>query len=112
MRVRDQLGQHGETAISCLRTAAMLIKQAIPDDHGLRFTESAAYNLREALEAVVNGRAPSSDKEPDVIAAWETYKLEIEQPTADRAAALAQFESVLQQVTDRSSRRSYMRPAY
>ena len=53
-----ELSDRGEKAAAALRTAARLIAQAGHDDTGLRFTESAAYNLREALEAVVTGRTP------------------------------------------------------
>jgi len=55
-RIRQDLGKSAEKIISCLRTAADLIAQAGLDGRGLRFAESAAYNLREALDAVVQGK--------------------------------------------------------
>lgn len=106
-RIVDELAQRGEKAIDCLRTAAVLIRQAVTDDHGLRLSESAAYNLREALDAVVAGRAPAEGGLPAVIAAWRRYQQEVEQPDTDRSGSLARLKDVLRHVADDEHRSSY-----
>ena len=55
-RLRTELGERAEKVLGCLRTAATLVAQAEADVSGLRLAESAAYNLREALNHVVEGR--------------------------------------------------------
>lgn len=97
----------GERVLGCLRTAAVLIKQAVDDDRGLRLAGSAGYNLREALDAVVEGRSPVSGGLPAILEAWDRYQLEMDQPGADRAASLKALEDVLRQVTENRDRNSY-----
>lgn len=55
-RLRTELGARAEKVLGCLRTAAALVTQAEADVSGLRLAESAAYNLREALNHVVEVR--------------------------------------------------------
>lgn len=97
----------GERVLGCLRTAAVLIKQAVDDDRGLRLAESAGYHLREALNAVVEGRSPVSGGLPAILGAWDRYQLEADQPGADRAASLQALEDVLRRVADNRDRSSY-----
>ncbi|UJW29796.1 hypothetical protein L3Q67_31810 [Saccharothrix sp. AJ9571] len=40
----------GEKVLCCLRAAGALLTRAMADDTGLRYLESAAYNLRQAFD--------------------------------------------------------------
>jgi chaperonin GroEL len=106
-RIVDELSSRGEKAVTCQRTAAELIKQAVDDDRGLRLAESAGYNLREALDAVVTGRPPVSGGLPAILAAWERYQSEVAQPDADMTASLSALEDVLHRVAENRDRSSY-----
>ncbi|MGH3962847.1 MAG: hypothetical protein ACRDRY_06265 [Pseudonocardiaceae bacterium] len=106
-RIVGELPTRGEKVIGCLRTAAVLIKQAVDDDRGLRLAESAGYNLREALDAVVAGRSPVSGGLPAILEAWDRYQSEANQPGADRAASLQAVEDALQRVAENRDRSSY-----
>jgi hypothetical protein len=106
-RVVDELSDRGEKVVAALQTAAVLITQAVHDDTGLRFAESAAYNLREALEAVVSGRTPVLGGLPVVIEAWERFEREVAQPGNDDAASLETFGVVLRNAAERQDRNSY-----
>ena len=59
------------------------------DDRDLRLAESAAYNLREALDSVIGGRDAADGGLPAVLEAWRRFKAEVAQPNADIAAARA-----------------------
>lgn len=106
-RIVGELPARGEKVVGCLRTAAVLIKQAIDDDRGLRLAESAGYNLREALDAVVAGHSPVSGGLPAILEAWERYQSEVDQPGADRAASLKALEDELRRVAENRDRSSY-----
>lgn len=97
----------GERVLSCLRTAAVLIKQAVGDDRGLRLAESAGYNLREALDAVVESRSPVSGGLPAILKAWGRYQSEVDQPEADRAASLQALLDTLRRVAEKRDQSSY-----
>ncbi len=60
-RVVAELGRHGEKIVAWLRTANALIAQAVDDDSRTSLADSAGYNLREALDAVVKGRPPAGN---------------------------------------------------
>jgi hypothetical protein len=106
-RVVAELSDRGEKAVAALRTAAVLIAHALHDETGLRFAESAAYNLREALEAVVAGRTPVPGGLPVVIEAWERFQDEVGQPDNDNIASLNTFGAVLRRAAERQDRSSY-----
>jgi hypothetical protein len=97
----------GERVFGCLRTAAVLIKQAVGDDGGLRLAESAGYNLREALDTVVKGRSPVSGGLPAILDAWDRYQSEVDQPEADRAASLQALLDALRRVAEKRDQSSY-----
>lgn len=97
----------GGRVVDCLRTAAVLIKQAVGDDRGLRLAESAGYNLREAFDAVVEGRSPVSGGLPAILEAWVRYQSEVDQPEVDRAASLQALLDTLRRVAERRDRSSY-----
>jgi hypothetical protein len=73
-RIITELGRRGDKVINCLHTATFLISQAC--DHGgvPRLAEGAAYNLREALNAVVEGRPAPEGGIGDVAEAWKRYQ--------------------------------------
>jgi hypothetical protein len=106
-RLVGELPGRGEKVVECLRTAAELIKQAVDDERGLRLAESAGYNLREALDAVIAGRSPVSGGLPAILEAWDRYQLEAHQPGVDRAASLTALEDALRRVADNRNRSSY-----
>lgn len=106
-RIVGELPDRGEKVVGCLRTAAVLIKDAVDDGRGLRLAESAGYNLREALDAVVAGRSPVGDGLPAILEAWDRYRSEASQPGADRATSLQELEDVLARVSENRERSSY-----
>jgi hypothetical protein len=106
-RVVAELSDRGRKAVAALRTAAVLIVQAVHDETGLRFAESAAYNLREALDAVVTGRIPVAGGLPTVIEAWERFEREQAQPGNDNAASLEAFGTMVRSAAQRQDRNSY-----
>ncbi|WP_406170297.1 hypothetical protein [Streptomyces sp. NBC_00996] len=106
-RVVAELSDRGRKAVAALRTAAVLIAQAVHDETGLRFAESAAYNLREALEAVVTGRTPVPGGLPAVIEAWKQFERERAQPGNDDTASLEMFGTVVRSAAERQDRNSY-----
>lgn len=106
-RVVAELPDQGEKVVRALRTASVLIAQALGDETGLRFAESAAYNLREALDAVVAERPPVRGGLPVVIEAWERFEHEVTQPGNDDAASREAFSAVLRSAKERQDRNSY-----
>jgi hypothetical protein len=106
-RIVGELPDRAEKVVGCLHTAAVLIKDAVDDGRGLRLAESAGYNLREALDAVVGGRSPVGDGLPVILEAWDRYRSEVSQPGADRAASLQALEDVLARVSENRERSSY-----
>jgi hypothetical protein len=106
-QIVTELSDQGKKALAALRTAAVLIEQALHDETGLRFAESAVYNLREALDAVVAGRTPVPGGLPMVIEAWEQFEREVAQPGNDGVASLETFGVVVRRATERQDRNSY-----
>ena len=106
-RIVGELPVRGEKVLGCLRTAAVLLKQAVDDDRGLRLAESAGYNLREALDAVVVDRKPVRGGLPAILEAWGRYQSEANQPGTDRAVSLHALEEVLRRVAEKRDRSSY-----
>lgn len=78
---------HGEKVLAALSTAAHLIGMAQDDGTGLRLAESAAYNLREALDAVVVGEDAGSSGMEAVKDALERFHAETADPQIDKEAA-------------------------
>ncbi|MFD3912754.1 hypothetical protein [Streptomyces sp. NPDC058603] len=106
-RVVAKLSDRGKKAVAALRTAAVLIAQAVHDETGLRLAEGAAYSLREALDAVVTGRIPSPGGLPLVIQAWAQFEREQAQPGNDDVASLETFGMVMRSTTKKQDRNSY-----
>lgn len=106
-RLVTELGGQGNKVIDCLRTAAALISQAGHARSGLRLAESAAYNIREALDAVVEGRAAPEGGVGAAVAAWRRYQLAVGEPGADAAAARAELDGVLGRLEQDEERQAF-----
>src|SRR5262252_3322648 len=76
-RLRAELGARAEKVLGCLRTAVALVAQAEADVSGLRLAESAAYNLREALDHVVEGQDAAEGGLQAVMDAWRGFKVQM-----------------------------------
>jgi len=86
-QIIKDLGPRGEVVADALRTAAHLIVEARQDPTGLRLVESAAYNLRVALEAVPKGQDAADGGFPSVETAYERYRAAASGPEADEPRA-------------------------
>ncbi|MGH9026759.1 MAG: hypothetical protein ACRDWD_11700, partial [Acidimicrobiia bacterium] len=87
----------GSRALSALRTAAELVGQAgASPDSQLRFAESAAYNVRQALDAITGDADPAVGGLRDVLAAWDRYQRERTQPDVGEEEARASLEGVIE----------------
>lgn len=106
-RIVTELGRRGDKVIACLRTAAVLIAQARSEDTGLRLAESAAYNLREALDAVVDGHVAADGGVGCVVDAWRRYELTVRAPGADSDAARAELDLVLERLDQDQGRHAF-----
>lgn len=86
-----------------------MINQTRDGDRGLRLAESAAYNIREALDTVTVDQATAEGGLGVVMKAWKRYRLETAQDDVDINAARAMLDEVLGQVeadTAHASRRA------
>ncbi|MFF0533592.1 hypothetical protein ACFYT3_35155 [Nocardia amikacinitolerans] len=106
-RVVAELPGRGEKVVAALQTAAYLLSAAVHHDAGLRLAESATYNLREALDAVVSGLTPAEGGLPAVLAAWQQYEQEAGQPGNDNAISLQVFSQVIRRAGEQQDRNSY-----
>ena len=107
-RIVAELGDRtGGRVLRCLRTAAELIQLSTDDDE-LRFAESAAYNVREALDSVVRERPGAEGGLRTALDAWDRYKLVCEQPGADEPAARAELGAMLDGLARDGHRQAFM----
>lgn len=107
-RIIAELGERaGGRVLKCLRTASELIHLSADDDQ-FRFAESAAYNVREALDSVVRDRSVAEGGLRTALDAWEHYKLVCEQPGADEHSARAELGSILDGLTRDGHRQLFM----
>ena len=106
-RLRIELGTRAEKVFGCLRTAAALVAQAEADVSGLRLAESAAYNLREALNHVVEGQDAAEGGLRAVVDAWRRFKTQTAVPGVEATAARDELDQVLGRVAADESRASY-----
>ena len=81
--------------------------QAEADASGLRLAESAAYNLREALNHVVEGQDAAVGGLRAVMGAWRKFKDQTAVPGVEAAAARDELDQVLSRVAADESRASY-----
>jgi hypothetical protein len=103
-RIRVELDGPGDTVLRCLRTAAAFVDLARTDPVGLRFAESAAFNLREALNRVVEDQEAAEGGLRALGQGWERLKNEVMVPGADTASAFTRFDQLVQQMTERGHR--------
>src|SRR4051812_30909604 len=96
-RLSEELGERAERVLSCVQTAEVFIRlgRADSDPPSARFGASAAYNLREGLEAIVDGHPAPSGGLGDVVEAWKRYELAVSDPAVDHDAALRDLHGVL-----------------
>lgn len=106
-RLRAELGARAEKVLGCLRTAAALVTQAEADVSGLRLGESGAYNLREALNHVVDGQDAAEGGLRAVMDAWRRFKAQTALPDVDIIDARDELDQVLGRVEADESRASY-----
>ncbi len=106
-RLRSEFGPGADRITRCLRTARVLINQARDDDRGLRLAESAAYNVREALDTVTADQTAAEGGLGAVMKAWKRYCLETAQDDADISAARAALHEVLGEVEADTVRTSH-----
>lgn len=107
-RLVAELGGRGEKVVSCLRTAAVFLEQAREDgSDGLRLAESAAYNLREAFDAVVEGQPAPEGGLGDVIDAWKRYEIAVQASDPDVEAARTELDRVLRRLAQDEERQGF-----
>jgi hypothetical protein len=106
-RMRSELPERAEKIVRCLRTAAVLIDRAEVDADDLRLAESAAYNIREALNAVVADQEAHEGGLTAVLGAWREYKAAATRPGTDTASAREALEEVLTRIEADEERASY-----
>jgi len=107
-RIEADLGASGKRAVNALRTAAHLISLARDNETGLRLAESAAYNIREAFDAVVEGKRAGEGGFQAVQAAWLRYQLALVSPEADEAVETRAFHAVVDRLCADDERQAFM----
>ncbi|MEV6560881.1 hypothetical protein AB0M22_34530 [Nocardia sp. NPDC051756] len=103
-RLQAELGAPAVKILSCLRTAKAFLTQAETDESGLRLSASAAYNVREALNHVVEGHDPAEGGLTAVLTAWRVYETQTAVPGTDQEAAREALDSILRRVSSGESR--------
>lgn len=107
-RIVSELGDRsGGRVLNCLSAAAELIRLAGANKE-FRFAESAAYNLREALDSVVRDRRAVEGGLRAALDAWDTYKLVCDPPGADELSARADLASILDGLAQDGKRQAFM----
>lgn len=106
-RIVSELGRRGDKVIDCLRTAAVLIVHAREDGAGLRLAESAAYNLREALDAVVEDRPTPDGGIGTILEAWKRYQNAIRGPGADVDEPRRELDAVFDRLERDEERQAF-----
>lgn len=74
-RIATECPHSGTRILACLATAARFLEMAKVGEDGLQWAESAAYNLREALDAVVQGQKPAEGGLGALRPAWDHYQM-------------------------------------
>lgn len=108
-RIVVELGRaDGARVLRCLHTAEVMLRSAGADDRSLRWAESAAYNLREALDSVVRSHSAGEGGLAAALAAWARYKVAVALPDADVNAALADLAGALDELERDEDRQAFM----
>jgi hypothetical protein len=90
-RIMNAVPNGGPRVIACMTTAARFVSEAVADAPGVRWAESAAYNLREALDSVVEGQDPAEGGLGAVLDEWARYVIARDSATDEPAAREALF---------------------
>lgn len=78
------------------------------DRTGLRLAESATYNIREAFDAVVEGKRAGEGGFQAVQAAWLRYQLALVSPEADEAVETRAFHAIVERLCADDERQAFM----
>lgn len=97
---------NGNKVVTCVATAARLLVFADVHGDGLRFAESAAYNLREALDAVVAGSSAAAGGWEGALAAWRRF--ELARSDGDLGDALGTLTADFERLAAASDRQALM----
>ncbi|MEU9823198.1 hypothetical protein ACIGG9_27825 [Pseudonocardia alni] len=106
VRLRVELLPRGSTVLACLLTASQFMRMATVEDPSLRWAESVAYNVREALAAVVSGNDPAATATGAAKEAWTRYRATVDSG-GDEPAARVELHDVLGHAFRREEERSY-----
>lgn len=108
-RIVTELGDRsGDRVLRCLRTAEAQLAFDGSEESDLRWAESAAYNIREALDSVVRGRPAGEGGFSAALAAWERYKLAVQLPGADEETARADLSASMDALAQSKDRQAFM----
>lgn len=100
-RIRGVLPERGDRILASLHTAVKFARLAAAgDDQGVRWAESCAYNLREALDSVVTDTVPGPGRVEAMGAEWARYELVKDSVAEEPAARDALFEVLRRLVQD------------
>jgi hypothetical protein len=106
-RLEELLGSAGDRSVSFVETAAEFIRQADADTTGrLRLCESAAYALRQALDAITGDDDPAAGGLGEILEAWGRYTRERDQPETNTQVAREEFEAVMARAYESRDRNS------
>jgi hypothetical protein len=97
----------GDRVLGCLRTAEALLALGRSGESDLRWAESAAYNVREALDSVVRDRPAGEGGFSAALEAWERYRLAIQLPDADEKAARADLSTTMDSLAQDKDRQAF-----
>ncbi|MEU4744491.1 hypothetical protein AB0G02_29090, partial [Actinosynnema sp. NPDC023658] len=103
----EELPERGEKVVACVRTAAALLGWAEKDESGLRFAESAAYNLRQSLDAVVEDTAPPESDLRAILNAWKNYQAVLDSLGGAGDAPLRELHDTLRRVSEKKQQHSF-----
>jgi hypothetical protein len=107
-RIVAELGEaDGARVLRCLRTAEAMLAST-PGEQHLRWAESAAYNLREALDSVVRSRPAGEGGFSAAMTAWDRYKVACQLPGSDEPAARADLAATMEDLIRDKDRQAYM----
>lgn len=108
-RIVAELGRtDGERVFRCLRTAEAMLGSAGAGHPLLRWAESDAYNLREALDSVVRHRSAGEGGLSAALSAWDRFKRAVALPDADPDVALLDLAGALDELKHNKGREALM----
>ena len=99
-----ELGRRGQKALDCLETARGLVDYARGPLPLPRLKESAAYNMREAFDAIVDGIDPGDGRVTRILDAWDRLEFEEAARGAEVAALRQDLFSELRGLSEERKR--------